>query len=149
MILKALSILLSLSNIVVGIPPVGRTEQVDIEKLYVNAHGESIIPQEFIWGRYVMKEKDAARNRTTCTDRMDPSGRLGKRQAVRPGLGSTLYMVFDWLISTVLMGSTSLVTRMQPVPAVQVTPPFVRTLAIRHDPLRSSICRLLCWNCVL
>lgn len=147
--LTTLNIFLSLSTLVVGILPVDRTDQVDAEKLYVNPHGEVIIPQEFPWGRYVMKEKDAARNRTTCAGRMDPSGRLGKRQAVRIGHRSTLYMIADSLFSTVLLGSSSLAMPMLPVPAAQVTPPSVRIIVLQYRSFHSFVYRLLCWNCLL
>lgn len=80
---------LSASLVLATTPFVDHTDEVGYEKLYVNPHGEVIIPQEFPWGHYVMKEKDAARNRTTCMGRTDPSGRLGKRQAYCPS-GYTL-----------------------------------------------------------
>ncbi|KIM23197.1 hypothetical protein M408DRAFT_265826 [Serendipita vermifera MAFF 305830] len=81
--LVSASTLVLSATLVLTTPFIGDTEVGD-EKLYVNPHGEIVIPEEFPWGHYVMKEKDAARNRTTCMGGTDPSGRLGKRQAYCP-----------------------------------------------------------------
>jgi hypothetical protein len=55
-----------------------------LEKVYVNAAGEVVIPEQFDWGRLAVKEKDVAKARV-CGGKLDASGRLGKRQAVSTG----------------------------------------------------------------
>jgi hypothetical protein len=53
-----------------------------LDKVYVNANGDIVIPQVFPWGGLALKEKDAAKPRM-CGGHVDASGRLGKRTPVR------------------------------------------------------------------
>jgi len=79
--LLASTTLLTLSTLVSGAPFADETDLLGT--VYVNPLGEVVLPEEYPWGRYVMKEKNAAKNRT-CIGHADPDSRLGKRQAVRP-----------------------------------------------------------------
>lgn len=53
-----------------------------LEKVYVNANGDIVIPEVFPWGRIAVKDQNAAKNRT-CGGHVDATGRLGKRTPVR------------------------------------------------------------------
>jgi hypothetical protein len=44
-----------------------------LDKVYVNAEGEIVIPQVFPWGNLALKEKDAAKPRM-CGGQVDASG---------------------------------------------------------------------------
>jgi hypothetical protein len=84
------SLLFSLSDLISATTTEVLTDQSTealLEKVYVNAAGEVVIPEEFHWGRYAVKDKDAAKARV-CGGKLDASGRLGKRQAVS----------FGWLV---------------------------------------------------
>jgi hypothetical protein len=74
------SLFLSLSRLISATELVDQSTDV-IEKVYVNAAGDVVIPEVFHWGRPAVKEKDAAKPRV-CGGKLDASGRLGKRQAV-------------------------------------------------------------------
>jgi hypothetical protein len=74
------SLLFSFSHLISATEVVDQSTDV-LEKVYVNALGEVVIPEQFEWGRPAMKEKDAAKARV-CGGKLDASGRLGKRQAV-------------------------------------------------------------------
>ena len=78
--LLASTILVALSTLVSGAPFVDGTDLLGT--VYVNPHGEVVLPEDYPWGTYVMKDKDAAKNRT-CIGHADPVSHLGKRQAVR------------------------------------------------------------------
>ncbi|KAG8815209.1 hypothetical protein FRC19_001186 [Serendipita sp. 401] len=76
--------LLGLSEIVsasvLGLSGLQLTDQTNSgSPIYVNAYGEVVNPQRFEWGGPAIKEMDAAKPRK-CGQRLDASGRLGKRQ---------------------------------------------------------------------
>ncbi|KAG8851422.1 hypothetical protein FRB91_007957 [Serendipita sp. 411] len=65
---------------VLGLSGLQLTDQTNSgSPIYVNAYGEVVNPQRFEWGGPAIKELDAAKPRK-CGQRLDASGRLGKRQ---------------------------------------------------------------------
>jgi hypothetical protein len=76
------SSLLSISTLVSAAHVVDQDKNEVLDKVYVNAYGEIVVPQVFPWGNPALKEKDAAKPRM-CGGPVDASGRLGKRTPVR------------------------------------------------------------------
>ncbi|KAG8853192.1 hypothetical protein FRC20_001303 [Serendipita sp. 405] len=71
---------------VLGLSGLQLTDQTNSgSPIYVNAYGEVVNPQRFEWGGPAIKEMDAAKPRK-CGQRLDASGRLGKRQAAPKAL---------------------------------------------------------------
>lgn len=70
-------------------------EQAVEDIVHINALGEIVSPERFEWGGYAYKEADSSKPRV-CGNRMDASGRLGKRQAVSVFSGFNLvYVLID------------------------------------------------------
>ncbi|KAG8850888.1 hypothetical protein FRB91_008719 [Serendipita sp. 411] len=81
---------------VLGLSGLQLTDQTNSgSPIYVNAYGEVVNPQRFEWGGPAIKEMDAAKPRK-CGQRLDASGRLGKRQTCPGGYTAACPGSYDY-----------------------------------------------------